>query len=344
MEVAGVTFAVASLTLQLVDGVDRFQTFFEECRDPTISVQDLVGQLKAVRQLLQILEREATKPGSENELAGATSLQDELCRSKCRLQELTNLVAKFEAGSYPPWADRNRGKVRLTNYFKLHSQQKKIRRYADKLDRTRTTVIDHFHVTMLSKVSDLHSDQQERQKYRDSDLQPGISEQSNISKKRLVSRQPNSHSQGAVVPHNPMASDRPGQATDRATSQPGREFNIKHRDGSGIYNFDNTQIVRRTGSGGETVMFDQTIGKRSAIPRPSQPVPDPEHPQNSNTEQSIAPPTPAEDTPVHNAWESGPVTVDSTGDAIFNKGNSHDVADSGGKSTMFRQHMPGDEN
>ena len=285
MEVVGVTFAVASLTFQLVDGVDRFQTFFEECRDPTINVQDLVGQLKAVRQLLQILEREATKPGSESELTGATFLQDELCRSKCRLQELTNLVTKFEAGSYPPLADRNGGKVRLKNYFKLHSQQKKIRRYAEKLDRTRATVIDHLHVTIMSQVSDLHSEQQNRQRYRDSELkEPGD------TGTQLVSYQQGD--KGTVATRSPMATDVPNPAANQETIRQGRVFNINHRGGAAMFNTDIKQTVKNVQAG--AAMFDQAIGKPSTTPRSSQPVTTPQHQQNSNNEQSEAcPSTPA---------------------------------------------------
>ncbi|KAH7397109.1 hypothetical protein BKA66DRAFT_566245 [Pyrenochaeta sp. MPI-SDFR-AT-0127] len=333
MEALGASLAVASLTIQLVDGVGRFQTFFEECRDPTINIQDLLGQLHAVRQLLDTIDKKATRPGVDSELAGATSLKDELGRSKSKLQELTNLVMKFEAGLSPTPADRSRGKIRVKNYLKLHAQQKKIRRYAEKLDRTRATVLDHFHITIMEKVSDIQST------VHSANIQQIEYQQALFRCETIRS----------IPSPQPLAIDSTRKTTEaQYTSMASNEININHKAGPALVNASNSQTVKCSRPGGSNVMFKQSIGRKSKKTVQSAPDQSESQHQDEIPNEQQTPPSQASQQARMQHGQTHveyrlTMTVTSTEGAVYNNNNTQEVDIGSGENAMFDQHISGDE-
>lgn len=333
MEALGASLAVASLTIQLVDGVDRFQTFFEECRDPTISIHDLITQLDAVCQLLEIIERKATKPGGDSALTGATSLKDELGRSKSKLQELTNLITKFEAGLSHTAADRCRGRIRVKNYLKLHAQQKRIRRYAEKLDRTRATLLDYFNITLMASVSEIQVQQQSIMSSKIIDLQ----DDTEVSNALIVPEKCQS-----FPLQQPMG---PGVSTAAKAPNPtpklGNNININHEAGFAMMNISNSQTVTNSQAGAKNVMFQQKFTTRA---KTTQQVPEPvaQHPEETatRTEEPSSEPT-------QHTWTRKECTItinNTSSDGMAYNGDNHqELHMNAGENIMFEQNLSTDE-
>lgn len=329
METLGAGLAIASLSLQLMDGVQRFQLFFEECRDPTIDIYDLVGQLNAVRHLCEIIEREATKTGSEGTLAWGASLHGELGKCKLRLQELTNLVMKFEASMPRLLTDQPRRKPRWKNYMKLHSQQKMIQKYATKLDRTRTTVLDHFHITVLDQLRTMQP--------LSSPADTNNSDDSGYCEKTadITDQHEQQH---VLAPQMFKAPATTSTAHNNSiASRTYGSITFNHHDGQGFFNIGNTQSIN-TNSKEKITMFKQGGKKTKKATKnvPEQVVADASkrrgdaEQRGAELEQGIG------ETQDHHDYGMT-VNTHSGEDTFFNKNNAQSVGNAQGPIVMFDQ-------
>ncbi|KAF2856271.1 hypothetical protein T440DRAFT_531566 [Plenodomus tracheiphilus IPT5] len=267
MEALGAGLAIASLTLQLVDGIERFQAFRDESRDPTIRLQDLVCQLQSVRCLLEQIEMVECSAGYKGDLANAGAWQYELDKSKMRLGELTSLISKYEAGSCVMTGKGGRRRVRIRNYIKIYAKQKKIRQYAEKLDRTRAVVHDYFNITILSQISEI----QYRQRT------------SALVTNMPLSNYDYQNSQLVCNEHDPRSGLRSGTRYDSKTTDSRKQVHapkvvmaateiiINHCAGEGTFNMRNTQNFEQVLQGAKVTMIKQTFNKKrfkkSTIPR-----------------------------------------------------------------------------
>ena len=267
MEAVGATLAVAGLTIQLVEGLERFREFFEECRDPTIDIQSLEDQLSAVRQLLDAVEKSATEPGSKYVLAD-TSLKDEFGRCKARMQDLTNLIANFRVGITPPNAGNPSRRIHWRNYLKLHSQQKMIRKYADKLNQARAAVLDHFHITVIAHLSNLHTMQSDIVKSNETSY--SLSEEGAtrpLESRGLVAQKAEYTITTKELKDILLQEDRE-RTTPRTKPRTRSAITINQKSGSGAFNMSNINRVTAR-SGADITMYKQSIGSPTMIQAPT---------------------------------------------------------------------------
>ena len=331
MEALGAGLAIASLSIQLMDGVQRFQLFFEECRDPTIDIHDLVGQLNAVRHLCEIVEREATKPGSEGALAFDASLKDELGRCRSRLQELTNLVMKFEVSLPRLLTDQPSRKPRWKNYMKLHSQQKKIQKYATKLDRTRTTVLDHFHITILDHLCSMQTPS--------STAETSFSDDSGYCEKTADMTDSNQHEQQQALA--PQIATAPAKSpilhNSSVTSHARGSITFNHYNGTGYFNTTNTQSIN-TNSSENITMFKQGRKKTKKVTeKVSEQVVADASKQRADAEQRGAEMKQAAGETHNHQGHTTTVNTHSSEDTFFSENNTQIVGQAQGKIVMFDQ-------
>ena len=317
MEVVGITLAVASLTFQLIDGVERLGAFLEECKDPLIDIGDLAAQLYAVQSLLEIVQLEAARTGSGAELSvsdSARCLQDEVSRSVARLQDLTRLIADFKAlpatAGAPPHEEREQGRGsrklswgsrRVGRYIVLYSQQKKLRRLTQKLDRMRITILDHFQLALFENMSSIRKDQSDllakaamfHPGFRDG-TQPG-GEQGSIIQYRQSYKQEINTDDTTSYPderyHNFNGRAPYTGKPDTPSAQASATLRFNQRGGTSTLYSHNQATINSSQSGSSFTMFKVKAKRRAARSHGQQKQPPPPPPTSTRapicTEDSI---------------------------------------------------------